>query len=565
MMRCFAVLLLCLSLPAFAADPVPAASDSRYLIQDPVLIKTRDGADISSIIVRREGTTGPLPVVLFFTTYFQGPGDADFAKEAADHGYVGIVAYSRGIRTDNSQYTPYVHDGDDADDVIAWAAKQPWCDGQVGMFGGSYTGFVQWSAVRHPPAALKTIVPQVAVMPGFDFPMENNVHVSFALGWASSVLAPAKLPDDLQDKWFEQGAAFADLDRLAGQPNAFFQTWLAHPAYDVYWSALVPTPEQYAALHIPILVTDGYYDGAQIAETQYVKDYLRYNTHPDLYLVIGPYDHIGAQRAHPRTELNGYAIDPTANVSMRGLVYEWFDYVLKGGKKPVILQDRINYEVMGANQWRHAPDLEHMHQRSLTLYLSAKPEGWSHLLDPRRPDKEDSLQQTVDFADRKTQNNYFTPSILLDQLDSSNGLVFETAPFDQAFSIDGAFAGRLVATIDKHDMDVSIAFYQQMPDGKYFYLTRYLGRASYAEDRGRRKLLEPGVKIAIPLNETAMTSREMVKGSRLVIILNVNKHPYDEINYGTGGDVSRETMKDAGKPLHVQWFDDSYITVPVQE
>jgi len=48
-------------------------------------------------------------------------------------------------------------------------------------------------------------------------------------------------------------------------------------------------------------------------------------------------------------------------------------------------------------------------------------------------------------------------------------------------------------------------------------------------------------------------------------VLNVNKHPYDEINYGSGGNISHESMKDAGKPLQIRWFNDSYITVPVQE
>jgi hypothetical protein len=56
----------------------------------------------------------------------------------------------------------------------------------------------------------------------------------------------------------------------------------------------------------------------------------------------------------------------------------------------------------------------------------------------------------------------------------------------------------------------------------------------------------------------------MGKGSRLVIILNVNKHPYDEINYGTASNPSFETIRDAGKPLQVKWFNSSYITVPVE-
>lgn len=563
-MKHLATLLFLLLLTLSVSAHQSVATDNGYIVQDNVLIKTRDGASLSAILVRKKDATQPLPVALFFTTYYEGPGDAKFAKEAADHGYVGIVVYSRGIHTDIKDYMPYVHDGDDADDVIDWIAKQPWCNGKVGMYEGSYTGFVQWSAVRHPPAALKTIVPQVPVMPGFDFPMENNVHSSWPLSWSNDILGYPPLPQNLNDEWYQKGAAFADLDQLAGHPNRLFQLWLKHPAYDSYWRALVPTPQEYAALHIPILWTDGYYDGAQIAGLQYAREYFKYNRHPEFYAVIGPYDHFGAERPHPKAELGGYKIDPVANVSMRELVYQWFDYVLKSGPKPPLLKDRINYEVMGANQWRHVHTLQQMHDHVLKFYLSKQPEGGNYLLDPRRPSQNDHLSQTVDFKDRTTQNNYFTPLLVLDKLDSSNGLVFETKPFDHDFSIDGSFTGSLTVAISKMDMDFSIAFYEQLPDGRYFYLTRYLGRASYAHDRSHRHLLTPGAKTTLPLALTSMTARKMVKGSRLLIVLNVNKHPYDEINYGTGGTVSDESIKDAGEPLKVDWYDSSVISVPVR-
>jgi hypothetical protein len=60
-----------------------------------------------------------------------------------------------------------------------------------------------------------------------------------------------------------------------------------------------------------------------------------------------------------------------------------------------------------------------------------------------------------------------------------------------------------------------------------------------------------------------MTSKQISKGSRLVIILNVNKHPFDEINYGSGKNVHDETIADAGEPLRIKWYTDSFIKVPV--
>ena len=173
------------------------------------------------------------------------------------------------------------------------------------------------------------------------------------------------------------------------------------------------------------------------------------------------------------------------------------------------------------------------------------------------------MSQTVDFKDRVNQNNYFTPNIINESLNASNGLTFITEPFNEAFSINGSFSGQINASINKRDMDVSIAFYELMPDGKYFYLTRYLGRASYAKDNGKRQLLQPNKKETIPLAETRMVSKQISKGSRLVIVLNVNKHPFEVRNYGSGKDVNDETIADAKEPLQVKWYNSSYIKIPI--
>src|ERR1700740_2211634 len=84
-------------------------NDSIYIIQDSVLIPTRSGIDISAIIVRKKIHTSPLPVVLFYTTYYQGAGDAILGKRSADRDYIGVVAYARGIRTNLTNYSPYEH------------------------------------------------------------------------------------------------------------------------------------------------------------------------------------------------------------------------------------------------------------------------------------------------------------------------------------------------------------------------------------------------------------------------------------------------------------------------
>ena len=59
-----------------------------------------------------------------------------------------------------------------------------------------------------------------------------------------------------------------------------------------------------------------------------------------------------------------------------------------------------------------------------------------------------------------------------------------------------------------------------------------------------------------------MTSRRLSRGSRLLVLLDVNKNPFAQINYGTGGDVSAESIADAKVPIRIRWYGDSYIDVP---
>ena len=553
----FFLTILMLTICSITFGQQQANNDSIYIIQDSVLIPTKSGIDISAIIVRKKTNTNPLPVILFYTTYYQDASDAIFGKKSADRDYVGVIAYVRGIRTDLKNYQPFENEGKDIYDIIDWISKQKWCNGSVGMYSGSYTGFSQWATVKKNHPALKTIVPQVAVMPGYDFPMENNVPLSHILSWSNDNIYKNKLlPRGLPFDYFNSGIAYNKMDSLAGLHNSIFQKWLSHPAYDSYWKSFVPSPAEYAKIDIPILTTTGYYDGSQIGAIQYFNLHTKYNKNANHYFIIGPYDHFGGQR-RPAKNLMGYEIDSVANISMMNLAYDWLDYILKGKPKPDILKDRVNYQVMGTNEWKHSPSLQKINNDTLTFYLDKQK------LSSKKPVKKCFEKQTVDFNDRERQNNYFTPSIIFDTLDVSNGLVFTTDPFQTEFEMNGSFTGKLWATINKKDMDVSLALYELMPNGKYFFLTRFVGRASFAKNNSKRQLLQPNKKELMPFDNTRFVSKKFGKGSRIVILLNVNKHPFEIINYGSGKAVSGETIKDSGEPLQIKWHNDSFIKIPI--
>jgi hypothetical protein len=78
-----------------------------------------------------------------------------------------------------------------------------------------------------------------------------------------------------------------------------------------------------------------------------------------------------------------------------------------------------------------------------------------------------------------------------------------------------------------------------------------------------RHLLTPGRRETIPFDRARMVSRQLQKGSRLLGVLNVNKNQYSQLNYGTGKDVSDESIADATAPLQVRWRNDSYVKIPI--
>jgi putative CocE/NonD family hydrolase len=404
--------------------------------------------------------------------------------------------------------------------------------------------------------------------------MENNVFLFVNYAWAFYVTNNKYLDNQtyfdrerwnsLNDKWYTSGKSYRQIDSVDGTPNKWFQRWLQHPSYDRFWQSLLPYKSEFANINIPVLTITGYYDDGQQSALRFLKEHYKYNKNANHYLLIGPYDHFGAQGARKQEVLRGYAIDPVAQIDTPEITFEWLDYVMRDGKKPALLRDKINCQVMGANEWKHAPSLEKMSNEMMTLYLTDKKSGDYYQLSQDKPTKLGFLYQEVDFADRKTTNNDYYPNpIVGKKLDLSNGFAFISEPFHEPVSVNGAFLGEIKASINKKDMDIGVVLYEVMPNGELFHLSYFLGRASYAKDMSVRRLLTPGKMEAIPFEKTRMVSRRLSKGSRLLVVLNVNKNPFAQINYGTGKDVSDENITDAKTPLQIKWQNQSYVKVPI--
>ncbi len=548
----------------------------KFIEDDSVLVKLPDGGLISLTVTRNRKVTGPQPVVMLYDIY--AGQEPFYTKFIASKGYVGIEANTRGKRLSPDPIEPFEHDAKDAYYIIDWISKQPWCNGKVGMFGGSYLGFAQWSAMKYLHPALKTAVPQVSVGAGIDYPMQNGIYMSYMLQWLHYVM-DIKLTDEagfgdtkkwhgLYESWYKNGKRFRSLDTLEGRPDPIFQRWLNHPDYDSYWKSMTPQKEEFAKINIPLFTTTGYWDDDQLGAMYYYQQYHAWNKNPDYYLLIGPYDHGGSQW-QPAAELEGYKIDSLARISIIDIVFQWFDHILKDSSLPAILKERVNFEVMGANKWMHVSSLDKMHNDSLVFFLGNKPDANRYPLLNIKPKTSGYIEQTVDFKDR-TEVNFKDgdvdpfPNLIDTALNSEKiKLIFVSEAIDRPFILSGAVKASLNLTINKKDVDLVMDLYEQTPDGKYFALNENVQRASYYKDRTRRQLLQPGKIENIQLTHTFITCRQLQKGSRIVVMIGVNKNPSWEINYGTGKDVSDETIKDAGEPMQIKWYNSSYVKLPI--
>ena len=549
----------------------------RYVTDWDVLIDTPDGANISAVIVRPKDDSKPLPTLLEFTIYVDSH---TFARECAAHGYVGIVAFTRGQRRSRGPVTPFKFDGDDARLVIDWIAKQPWSDGRVGMYGGNYSAFTEWAAAaKHLPAALKAIATNSATAPGIDFPMTGNIVRNAGYRWSGCV---GNLPDfdektcgddarwrALDEAWYTSGKPYRDLEHALGSRNVIFHNWLDHPSYDRFWQKLIPYKDQFRHIRIPVLATTGYYAGGEVGTLYYFTEHLKADPHANHTLLIGPYDD-GAMQHGAAANLQGYALDQSALIDLRELRYQWFDYIFKGADKPAALQDRVNFQVMGANEWQHAPSLEAMGKGVLKFYLDAAAAAGTNVSDAHRLGRKALesafVMQTVNLADRSDSVLPPPNGIVSKTLQTRNAVIYVSDPLKDAQQLSGLFSGKLDFTVNKMDVDLSIALYELLPSGDYVELfdPAYEVRASYAHDRVGRQLLRAGERQQLAFRSDRLTSRKLEAGSRIVMVLSINKRPDRQINYGTGGAVNMESVDDGRVPIRIRWYGNSYIDLPIR-
>lgn len=541
-----------------------------------VRIPCRDGIRLNATVYKPHDQKTPLPVLMIVTPYI-ADGLHKRGNYFASHGYVFVSIDSRGRGSSEGVFDPFMQEAKDGYDIVEWLAKQPYCNGKVATWGGSYCGYDQWATAKELPPHLTTMVPTASVKPGVDFPMGYNIPFAYDIQWLS--YTSGKTGNEL---WFgddgfwkskfteryKQDLPFTSLDSLVGNPSPTFQKWVAHPLVDAYVKSFNPSPEQYARMTLPILTITGCYDGDQPGALDFYREFMQYASPAEKdkhYLIIGPWDHPGTRT--PKKELGGLTFGDASLLDMNDLHRQWYNYTMNDSARPSFLKNKVAYFITNKDQWKYVSSLEEIGKTKLPLYLNSGNASSITVLHSAylqaspvadgRP-----AQYTYDpldkrFADSTRPDN---PNYLLDQAAAFElrdaGVVYHSEPFEKDREVSGFFGLDLYIEADVKDVDVDAQIYEIKENGTSVLLTDNTVRARYRESLEKEKLLAPGEINLFRFQRFTFISRVIEKGSRLRLVLTSPNGVYYQKNYCSGGVVARETARDA-HVAHIKIYNDS--------
>ncbi|HJQ23410.1 MAG TPA: CocE/NonD family hydrolase [Blastocatellia bacterium] len=539
-------------------------------------IPLRDGVKLNATVYKPRRMDAPLPVIFTLTPYI-----ADTYHERAyyfaRHGYVFALVDVRGRGSSEGKFDPFRQEARDGYDIVEWLAAQPWSNGKVTMWGGSYAGYNQWATAKEFPPHLATIVPAAAAFAGVDFPFFKNIWGPYDIQWltyTSGVTGNGNLFGEgafWTQKFFQiysEHLPFSRLDEVTGNLTTTFQTWIAHPTPDAYWDAMVPSDEQFARINLPILTITGHYDGDQAGAMEYYKRHMRLATaaaRDKHFLIIGPWDHAGTRT--PRKEVGGLKFGDASLLDLNKLHREWYDWTMKGGPRPEFLKKPVAYYVAGAEEWKYADSLAAIASGRRTLYLDSAGGQAGDVFHSgtlsdtpatkSAPDRYvyDPLDTRPAELEREAGANYVTDQrYALNLFD--NGLVYHSAPFAEATEVSGYLKFTAWMALDVPDTDFSVTVYEVMADGTSLQLTSDQLRARYRESLRQAKLVTPGAINRYDFDGFTFFSRRIARGSRLRLVISCPNSIYAQKNYNSGGAVEKESGKEA-RTAHVTLYHDS--------
>ncbi len=267
----------------------------------------------------------------------------------ARHGYASLFVDVRGTGgSEGIPTTEYsVEEYEDIGHIIDWLSKQPWSNGSVGMYGGSYGAFNSvWTAAAVKPPALKAIF----AMCGTDDRYTDDIHHpggamlmvdnSWSLAMVTSNGMPAAPDYDLNSR--------ASLDRWETPP--WLQGFLHHQLDGPHYrrGSLAPG---YERLTVPTFLVGGTLDVYQ----NFVPRIMRNSRNAVTKGILGPWHH-SLTEPGPKIDIEN------------ALMVRWFDHWLKGKDTGMLKEPRVSFYMP---RWR----------RQTFRYTGDIPGEWKYLED----------------------------------------------------------------------------------------------------------------------------------------------------------------------------------------
>lgn len=519
-----AIAPLLLLLPWAEALPQEPARDSlppTVARLPDVMVPMRDGVRLATDIYLPARNHVPIPgrypTILQRTPYGKRRW-ADVGPYFASHGYAVVQQDTRGRFNSEGTWRMLVDDGRDGQDACNWIARQPWSDGHLGMYGGSYEGGTQHALALAGCSHLTTIVPTYAVAnPGyaglryagaFELRFFNWIFLYGAPEGSHAVRDPAKRPmlERMRD---ERLGYLSRLPLRAGETPLRlapeYEQWLIqairHGGNDAFWrwNDVVDDAARYQDL--PVYLVSGWYDSWAGGTTANYTALAR-TKHGPIYLIMGPWTHGGqGETGHGQVSFGPAAAIPDFLDWHR----EWFDHWLKHVANSVgrsgVFATPVRIFVMGTGDghkdadgrlmhggfWRDEHEWPLARTRYTRYYLradsslstSAPTESPTdphasrrYVFDPVDPvptiggnlSSSPGMMENGGFDQRGNPKvwNWPNPLPLASRKDV---IVFETAPLDHDLEVTGEITVTLWGSSDARDTDFTAKLIDVYPAG----------------------------------------------------------------------------------------------------
>ncbi len=515
------------------------------------MIPMRDGIKLATDIAFPKEEDGPYPVLLARTPYGRKGTIDGFVKgdgrRFLDDGYVIAVQDTRGRSDSEGENVAFLADGWvdhwDGYDTVEWLARQKWCNGKVGTFGGSALGITQYLLAGSAPPYLKAMHVWVACPDLYIYAIHQGgaLRESLAVGWTKA----NKFNEEML-QLFSYG----------------------HRVYDSFWKVRSLKNVIYR-VSVPSVHVGGWFD----IFSQGTLDAFVMMQHESAEgargrqkLIMGPWPH-GIKRKVGELEFPENAVK-TPNLDMK----DWFDYWIKGIDTGIFAKPPVDYYVMGdvddpeapGNEWRTAQDWP-IPCRYTPLYLR---EGGK--LTFEKP-AEESSSQTYTYDPKnpvptKGGPNLLIPAGPMDQRELEKRpdvLVFQTEPLEESVQVIGRVTVKLWASSSCVDTDFVAKLMDVYPDGRSMLIADGIIRGRFRKSLSREELLEPGAvyEFDIDLWSTAIIFN---KGHRIKLHITSSNHPRFDINPNTGRDYSEGCeMKVAENTIYHDKKHPSHILLPI--